>query len=237
MRDVGREVERVARRRLRPLVGLDEVEVAVRLRVVGRVGGIRAGDLLDQVGHAVAVGVVLSRVGLAGVHHAVAVLVLGRVEDAVAVGVPVHVVGQPVVVGVHRRRVEIRVAGLDRVGDAVVVRVEVAEVRHAVVVGVHLPLVTVRDPVVVRVEVEVVGCAVAVSVHRPARGVAPLVHVRDPVAVGVVGRQLGVGGPLPGVDGAWRAVGSGDRRGPAACTGGETEGKDGRKESAEHGSI
>ncbi len=116
---------------------------------------------------------------------------------AVVVGVGVAEVRGAVAVGVHRRGVEVVVAGLVGVGDPVAVGVEVAPVAGAVVVGVHRAgaqpivagLVDVGDGVAVGVQVASVDSAVLIGVGADRGAGAALVAVGDPVAVAVA--QLG----------------------------------------------
>ena len=198
-----REVEIVLGRALRRLVRLDEHEVAVGLRVVGGVVGVGAGGLLDEVAHAVVVGVAVARVGLAAVAHAVAVGVLGAVGEAVVVAVAIVEVGAGVAVGVARRAA----AGLELIAAAVGVGVEVAPVAGAIAVVVDDAVVEIEDGVVVRVGVGEVGRAVAVGVDRVAGVGADLDEVRDVVAVVVGIREVGATIAV-GVAGAIDAVGA-----------------------------
>src|SRR5205814_1029233 len=144
---------------------------------------IGAGDDLDEVAHAVAVGIAVQRIGLAGIDDAVAVLVLHAVEDAVVVGVAIEEVGAVIAVAVDRRIA----ARFDRIGYAVAVAVEIAEVRDAIVVEVGVGLDEIGDAVVVAVLVEIIGdaVAVAVAVRR-----AAFIGIGDAVAVGVGGRHV-----------------------------------------------
>src|SRR6185369_3798389 len=108
----------------------------------------------DEVGDAVAVGVRLLAVALAGVDGAIAVLVFLAVDEPVVVAVGVGEVRDAVAVGVD--------GALQGVGDAVAVGVEVAIVGRAVAVGVDGAVAAVGDAVAVGVGVEGVGDAVAV---------------------------------------------------------------------------
>jgi hypothetical protein len=123
----------------------------VRLRVVGGVERIGVGDVLDEIGGAVVVAVVVDRAGLVAIALAVAVGVLGGVGDAVVVAVAIDEVEAAVVVAVGRR-VAARFVG---VRDAVVVGVEILGVGRAVLVVVAGALVDVEDAVAVAVEAAV----------------------------------------------------------------------------------
>ena len=121
------------------------------------------------------------------------------VLGAVGVAVRIAEVRGAVLVAVHRRCVELAIAGFVRVRQLVIVGVQVAVVRGAVVVGVHgrgvevvvSGFVRVADGVVVAVEVERVDGSVAVGVVRARRRITDLVVVRDAVAVGVAVVRIG----------------------------------------------
>ncbi len=140
-------------------VGKDDEEVGVRnaARGIGGVGHAPAD--LDHVGDAVAVRVLLQRVGPQ--HH---LFVIGQ---AVVVRIGVDEVGGAVHVGVGGRA-GVACAGLFRVGDPVAIRVVILEAGDAVPVRVSIGFHRVGDPVAVGVgQITGDGSGIRPSVTSP----------------------------------------------------------------------